>query len=156
MKIVSVFVFTAAMIGSWMLVHAKKPVAESVHAGIQMDLKRIIGEYVQKNRPESKNLRFHRFYTENVNANQVRAHFVYSFEDNSDSGSSAEMVLEGMAVLNKTGETPEVMTWSFDELKILGNSVNFTEPIQITAGSKDEEPATPPTSSEGKSEERHN
>ena len=97
MKIVSVLVLAIAMIGSWTLVNSKRPVAESVHAGIQSDLKNIIAEYVQQNLPESKNLRFQRFYTENVNENQVRAFFTYSFEDKAESGEVAEVTLEGTA-----------------------------------------------------------
>lgn len=134
MKIVSVLVFALAMVGSWVLVNSKKPVPESVHAGIQSDLKKIIAEYVQKNRPESKNLRFQRFWTETVNPGKVRAFFMYSFEDTTENGESAEVILEGTAILNKIQESPEMMTWSFDELKILGNTVNFAEPIQISAG----------------------
>lgn len=137
MKIVSVVVFAAAMLSSWFIVHSQRPVAESVHAGIQSDLKRIIAEYVQKTLPESKNLRFHRFYTENVNTARVRAFFKYSFEDTTNTGEAAEVILEGSAVLNKTGESADVATWSFDELKILGNTVNFSEPIQIISGSEE-------------------
>lgn len=155
MKIVSVLLFAVAMIGSWMAVNSRRPVAESVHAGIQDDLKKIIAEYVQKNLPNSKNLRFHRFYTENVNENRVRALFMYSFEDQSESGEMAEVILEGSAVLNKAQETPEVITWNFDELKISGNTVNFSEPIQITAerGAKTVESPSEPNPSK---QENHN
>ena len=109
MKIVSVVVFTLALIGSWALVHAKKPVAESVHAGIQSDLRNIITEYVQQNVPESQNIRFEKLWTEALSKDRVEAKFAEE---------SAEMVV-----------------WNLDELRILGNTVNFTEPIQITAGS---------------------
>lgn len=155
MKIVSVLVFAAAMLGSWIVVHGKKPVAESVHAGIQSDLRQIIADYIQKNRPDSKNLVFQRFWTETINPNKVRALFLYSFEDKTESGEMAEVTLEGSAILNKTEETPEVITWSFDELKVLGNSVNFTEPIQITAGENDSTTA-PETTLKKEKESHHN
>ncbi len=133
MKIVSVLIFGAALIGSWALVHAPKPVAQSVHVGIQNDLKNIIAEYVQKNLPESKNLRFEKFWTETVKPSQVKASFTYSF-DNPDGGENAQVEIEGSALLNKIDETPELVTWSFDQLVISDNKVTFTDPIQITAG----------------------
>lgn len=148
MKIVSVMVFLVALIGSWMLVHAKRPVAESVHIGIQNDLRNIITEYVQKNLPESKNLRFEKLWTETVKKDKVRAHFVYSFEDKTESGEPAVVEITGSAMLNKIEETPEMATWSFDQLQILDNHVNFTEPVKITAGAGELEKDTEPPKQE--------
>ncbi|NJL25780.1 MAG: hypothetical protein HC902_11795 [Calothrix sp. SM1_5_4] len=159
MKIVSVVFFAFALVGTWMIAHAKRPVTESVHIGIQNDLQRIIAEYVQKNLPESKNFRFQKFWTETVNKNKVKAYFVYSFEDKTEEGEPAEVEIEGSAMLNKIEETPETSTWSFDELQILDNKVNFTEPIHITAGSGELEnaPATnaPATSEPPKEDSKH-
>jgi len=132
MKIISLLIFSAALIGSWALVHSPRPVAESVHIGIQSDLKNIIAEYVQKNLPESKNLIFDKFWTETMNKNQVKAVFVYSFDNPSD-GETANVQIQGQALLNKVDETPETVTWSFDELTISDNKITFTDPIQITA-----------------------
>lgn len=132
MKIVSLLIFGAALIGSWAMVHAPRPVAESVHIGIQSDLKNIIAEYVQKNLPESKNLVFQKFWTETVNKDRVKASFSYSFDNDSD-GETANVEIQGTAILNKVDENPETVTWSFDELTISDNKVTFSEPIQITA-----------------------
>lgn len=149
MKIVSILVFGLALGGSWMLVHSKKPVAESVHVGIQNDLRRIITEYVQKNLPQSQNLRFEKMWTENVNKDKVRAHFVYTFEDRTQNNEPALVEINGSATLTKVDETSEMVTWSFSELQILDNKVNFSEPIQITAGAGELEgeptPKTEPT-----------
>lgn len=134
MKIVSVLVFAFALVGTWALVHNPRPVAQSIHVGIQADLKNIIAEYVQKNLPESKNLRFEKFYTETINKSKVRAVFTYSFEDKTEEGEPAAVQIEGEAILNKTEETPETVTWSFDQLTIQDNKVTFSDPIQITAG----------------------
>jgi len=137
MKIVSVLVFAFALVGTWAMVHNPRPVAQSVHIGIQNDLKNIIAEYVSKNVPESKNLRFEKFYTETLNKNQVKAVFVYSFEDKTENGEPAVVGIEGSAILNKIEETAETVTWSFDQLMIQDNKVTFEDPIQITAGTGD-------------------
>lgn len=133
MKIVSVVFFALALSGTWMLAHSKKPVAESVHVGIQNDLKRIISEYVQKNLPASKNLRFQKFWTETLNDKKVKAYFLYSFEDTTAEGEPAEVEIDGSAVLNKVDEKGNESIWSFDELQILDSKVAFSEPIQITS-----------------------
>ena len=133
MKVVSVLIFAAALVGSWVAVHAKKPVSESVHIGIQNDLRNIITEYVQKNLPDSKNLRFEKMWTETIKKDRVKANFVYTFEDNSQGSEPAVVEIHGSALLNKIEETPEMATWSFDQLQILDNKVQFSEPIQITA-----------------------
>jgi hypothetical protein len=135
MKIVSVIFFALALSGTWMAAHAKRQISQSVHVGIQNDLKRIITEYVQKNLPQSKNLRFEKFWTETVKKNQVKALFAYSFEDVSEDGEPATVEISGSATLNKVSEANDVSTWSFDELRILDNKVSFDEPLQITAGS---------------------
>ncbi len=149
MKIVSALIFLGALVGSWIAVHAKKPVSESVHIGIQNDLRNIITEYVQKNLPESRNLRFEKMWTETIKKDRVKAHFVYSFEDASQTGEPALVEIQGSALLNKIEETPEMATWSFDQLQILDNKVQFSEPIQITAQSGALE-GTPPATEEKK------
>jgi hypothetical protein len=150
MKIISLLIFSSALIGSWALVHAPRPVAESVHIGIQNDLRNIISEYVQKNLPDSKNLVFQKFWTETVTKNQVKAVFVYSF-DNKDGGETANVEIGGEAILNKVAETPEMVTWSFDQLTISDNKVTFTDPIQITAdtGALEGAPKAEPTKEHG-------
>lgn len=144
MKIVSVVFFALALSGTWMVAHSKKPVAESVHVGIQNDLKRIITEYVQKNLPASKNLRFQKFWTETLNDKKVKAYFLYSFEDTTEEGEPAEVEIDGSAVLNKIEEKGNESIWSFDELQILDSKVAFSEPIQITSRAGELESAPKP------------
>ncbi|HMN69231.1 MAG TPA: hypothetical protein PKC28_11880 [Bdellovibrionales bacterium] len=145
MKVVSVLIFAIALIGSWSLIHAKKKVSESVHVGIQSDLKNIITEYVGQNLPAAKNLRFEKMWTETLSKDKVRANFVYSFEDNAENGEPAIVEISGSAMLKKIEETPEMSTWNFDELRILDNKVNFTEAIHITAGAGELESQSPPS-----------
>jgi hypothetical protein len=149
MKIVSVVIFAAALMGSWVLVHAKGPVPEAMHVGIQNDLKKIIAEYVQKNLPNSKNLRFEKFWTESLKKYRVKASFVYSFEDETQQNGPAITEIKGTAILNKIDENAETVTWSLDELQIQDNRVDFQEPIHITGGAGElENPTNPPQKKE--------
>ena len=148
MKVVSVLIFAAALISTWYAVYAQKSVAESVHVGIQNDLKNIIAEYVQKNLPQAKNLRFEKMWTQTLKSNKVQANFVYSFEEDSENGEPAIVEINGAAILNKIEETPEMATWNLDELRILDNKVNFTEPIEIRGGAGELESTTQPVAPE--------
>ena len=148
MKVISVLIFAVALVATWSAAHSKRLVSESVHAGIQSDLRNIITEYVQKNVPASQNLRFEKMWTETLSKDKVRARFLYSFEDKDEKGEPVVIQINGTALLNKAGETAELVTWNLDELRIEDNTVNFTEPIQITAGAGELENGEKPTESD--------
>ena len=143
MKFISLIFFVAAMTGTWLASHAKSAVPESVHTGIQNDLKDIIGDLLRKNAPDSKNLKFERFYTSTDSPTRVTAYFSYAFDDRTADGELARTSIAGSATLNKTGETAAESTWSLDELKLLDSAVDFSEPLQITAAAAP--PAAAPT-----------
>jgi len=140
MKIVSVVLFAVALIASWRLVHVTPPVPEAMHVGIQNDLKNIIAEYVQKSLPNSKNLRFEKFWTEAVKKDKVKATFVYTFEDPSQDNGNTEIEITGTAMLDRGEETSDNVTWNLNQLNIQDSAVQFEEPIHITAD-KGETPA---------------
>lgn len=142
MKYLSLLLIVLSMFLSWKWTNNALPISEDVHAGIQQDLKRIISEYIQQNLPSSKNLRFDRFWTESVSKDKVKASFLYSFEDSSAETGDARVQVDGYAVLNrkdKSGEDEEYDIWSFDELFILNNQVEFKQPLEIRSAT-DKEP----------------
>lgn len=131
--------FLIAMNWTWSLVHDSRGISEAVHIGIQNDMKKIIGDYITENLPTSNNLEFHQFWTEKLKKDQVKVKFSYSFEDSSAAVGAARVNVEGYAVLNKVaaaGESYE--TWSFDELQILDNKVEFKDPLRVSPGELDD------------------
>jgi hypothetical protein len=132
MKIISLVVFVLALIGSWFLAHRDAPIPESVHQGIQNDLKRVISEYVQKNLPNSTNLVFRKFWTEALQKNRVKASFVYSFDDIGDKSGPINMEIEGYGILNKVSENADSSEWSLDEIHVLNNGLEYKEALKIT------------------------
>lgn len=141
MKFISLIVFLAALVGSWCLSRQTQPVAESVHVGIQGDLKNIIQNYIQDNVENASDIRFVRMWSETLNDSRVKAHFVYSFAD----ATNTRLEIDGHAILNKLSESDDEVKFSFDELFIQNQSITFDEPMSITAGGGeilDEESAT--------------
>ena len=132
MKYLSTILFLAAMYWTWGLVTHERPISEQIHISIQDDLKRLISEYIQQNLPNSQNLRFDRFWTESLDDNKVKATFTYSFEDSNEQVGAARVQIEGYAVLNRAKETSDSIEWSFDELVILNNHVDYQDPLKVS------------------------
>lgn len=132
MKYLSVLIFIGTMYWTWGLARNQGPLTQQVHVGIQEELKHLIADYIQQNVPNSKNLQFDRFYTETLTDNKVKASFTYSFEDQNESVGETRVQIEGFAVLNRSNETPDNIEWSFDELVILNNQVDYKDPIKVT------------------------
>ena len=138
MKYLSLLVFIVAMYWTWGLVQDTPPVRESVHIGIQEDLKRIITEYIEKNLPTAHDIRFDKFWTEALKKNQVKASFLYSFDESSEKEPAARISIEGYAILNRQkSDDPRYDVWSFDELFVLNNKVDFKEGLTIKAASEE-------------------
>ena len=67
-----------------------------------------------------------------MNSEQVKASFIYSFEDTGEKSGNTRVEVEGNAILNKGSKNDsEVETWNFDELYILNNKVEFQDPMTV-------------------------
>lgn len=134
MKYLSLFVLLLMMSTSWSFVNHRPEISEDVHVGIQDDLKRIITEYIQNNLPSAQNIRFEKMWTEKLKSSQVKASFIYSFEDASEDVGEARVLIDGYAIINRepAQQQDEIEYWSFDELYILNNHVQFKDGITIT------------------------
>lgn len=132
MKYLSLLVFLFALQWTWSFSHQTALISESVHLGIQEDLKAIIGDYIVENLPTAKNLKFNKFWSEKINKDRVKASFSYSFDDSSEESGSARIDIEGFAILNrKVVAEADSDDWTLDELNILNNRINFEDALQI-------------------------
>lgn len=133
MKYLSLLLIFLVMNLTWAWVQRPTSIAEIVHAGIQEDLKRVIANYIRENLPSSRNLEFERFWTEAITSHQVKATFSYSFKDDAVTGEPTAVTIEGYAILNKTiSESGHQEFWSFDELYILNNQIEFQDGLILT------------------------
>jgi Co/Zn/Cd efflux system component len=132
MKYLSLIVFLIALQWTWSFSHRPSNISESAHVGIQSDLKKIISDYITENLPTSRNLRFEKFWSEQLKKNKVKASFVYSFDDDDKESGSARVVIEGYAILNRDSKVDETFDyWNLDELYILNNKIDFKDPMLI-------------------------
>lgn len=132
MKFIGVIAFLLLMNWSWSLIHTEARTSEQVHVGIQNDMKRIITEYIQENLPNSSNIAFDKFWTEKVGEKKIKASFIYSFEDSNDDFGAAKVEVEGSAILSRApDESSDYETWSFDELIIQDNKIEFKDGMKV-------------------------
>ncbi|HAG91401.1 MAG TPA: hypothetical protein DCL41_05990 [Bdellovibrionales bacterium] len=130
MKFISLIFFIAAMSYTWSLSRIQMPVTQSVHMGIQEDLKNIIQNYIENNMEGTRGLRFERMWTETLSETQVKAQFIYSFLDDQNT----RIEIDGYATLNKISEDDDEVKFSFDQLVVQNQAITFDKPMKITAG----------------------
>lgn len=156
MKYLGMIVLVALLAWSWRLVNHESAISQIVHVSIQQDLKKIIADYIHENLPTAKDLRFDRFWTETVSKDRVKASFLYSFEDTAESTGPARVQIDGYAILNRDAveSNDQSESWSFDELYILNNQVEFKEPLTITPAAAGDETSAEPDQSPNKKEHK--
>ncbi len=133
MKYLSLLLFLVAMRVSWGFINTPPTVETSVHVGIQNDLRVFIEDYIKKNLPTAREIQFDNFWTETLKSKQIKAHFSYSFVDDTEDDGAARVGINGYAILNKTDkETAEEEFWSFDELYVLDNKIEFKNGVVIS------------------------
>ena len=122
---------------TWTVFNRPPVIAETVHMDIQKSLSDYISEYIQSQRPSARNVVFRQIWTESIGKNKVKASFSYSFEDSDVETGDVDVALEGYAILNRANTDKSGNSWSFDELYILNDSVEFKTPMLIEGDLKD-------------------
>jgi len=135
---------------SWSISKTPNLIPEDTHMGIQEDLKRVITDYIKENLPDVTEITFHKFWTETLRENKVKATFSYTFEEAGQDKPAASIGIAGYAILNRSREQNSAYDiWSLDELNVENNHIVFKDGSSISAhdGAASEAPAnaeTPP------------
>lgn len=144
MKYISVLIFLLAMHWTWGLAYHERPISERVHIDIQTDIKKILTEYIDQNVPNSKDLRFEKFWTEPLNDNQIKVSFIYSFDDSAEQTGEARVKIDGHVTLTRRPE-PGSTEWTYEEWIIENNQVDFKDALQISPNQTQKQPASDET-----------
>ena len=143
-KIISLLVFTAALIWTWNLVNSSAAIGFETHSGIQQKLATLIQETIQKKKPDAHDFQMVRMWTESMSDNKIRAIFAYKFlEGKTD---PTEQSLEGEAILHReVSEDSKVDKWTLQSVKTLRDSVIFAEGSQVNPATPDSDNSAAPT-----------
>ncbi|MDE0118928.1 MAG: hypothetical protein OXM55_02835 [Bdellovibrionales bacterium] len=129
-RILAGALFCAFLISTWFVFHQKPKYPEELHISLQDQLKNIIQETLVKQKPQAKNLKFQKMWTQSTKKrDQISAHFKYSFDDETD----VNISIEGQALMNRKslGASEKYDLWSVDHIQINNTKMEFSEPITL-------------------------
>lgn len=152
-KIASFIIFTIALIWTWDIIHSSSAIGFETHSGIQEKLAVLIKQTVMTKKPEAKDFKITRLWTEAVNDNKVRAVFAYEFSEPSEGKEMTAQSVEGEAILfREPQDETNLDKWTLQSVKTTSDSVIFSEGLVVTPGADDDIPGAVPASSGGPSE----
>lgn len=134
-KILSLFVFTAALVWSWNVIHTSAAVGFETHSAIQQKFAELIQNTIKSKKPEASNVEIIKLWTENMGDRKVKALFSYKFSmpATENNKGAFDTIIDGEAVLYRDlSEDPTVDKWTLQSLKTTGDSVNYIDGSLIT------------------------
>lgn len=145
MKYISLVLFVVALGWTWHLVHSESPVSFETHSGIQEKLAQLITDTIKAKRTGASDIVVQKIWTEVINKEKVKAFFVYSFKDSSESGVvSSEIRGEGLLEhqgLDEAGND----RWVLSKVQTSSDAIQFEDAMIITGFSQDEPAAAEAT-----------
>jgi len=162
MKYVSLVLFTIALIWTWTLVHSTSDISFETHSGIQEKLAVLITDTVKAKKPTASEIVIEKIWTEVISNEKVKAFFIYSFKDNTETGLVTSEI-RGEGILERKGETEDGSDhWVLTNVHASSDAIQFDDATIVTGSAnstEDETPAqTPPvteTSEAPKTDETH-
>ncbi len=144
-KLWSILFFAVALIVSWNMMNSSPAIGSETHSGIQMEMAKLIMQTLAAKKPDAKNLRVTRLWTEALDENKVRAVFAYSFQEGtSTAGENVEQTIEGEAILHREPSDDQRQDrWVLQQVHTTNNQMNFSEGTVVTPTESPE--ATAPT-----------
>jgi hypothetical protein len=136
MRYLSLLFFVALMGLTWSYIESTAAVPESTHIDIQDDIKLMISDTLVKSLPQVRDVRFDRFWTQNLGPNKVKATFLFSFENGAETEDPARYGIEGHAVLNFDAQNG---VWNVEGPHFVNNAITFKDGIIIRPGADDGE-----------------
>ena len=126
MRYLSLILLVILLLWSWTAVHQPSPISEWVHWGLQKELKKIIVNQIAIRFPHAKNIKFEKFWTENLKTNQVKASFRYSYEYDSMDASH----IQGYAILQRELRESD-LSWAVIKVHIFNDHIIFKDGITL-------------------------
>ncbi len=132
-KIISLIVFTTTLVWTWNIIHSSQAIGFETHSGIQEKLAEMIKQTVLTKKPNAKNFRIARLWTESLSDTKVRAVFAYEFSEVVEGNENTEQTVEGEAVLfREPKDETNIDKWVLQSVRTTNDTVTFTEGMIVT------------------------
>ena len=130
----ALFVFVAAMVWSWKVIHSDAPVSFETHSGIQERLIDLIQSTIKATKPTAADIKIHQVWTEVISANKLKAHFKYSFHEQGDSGPlTTQIAGEGILERQNPEDSSNEDRWTLSKVHTSSDSIVFEDGLIVTA-----------------------
>lgn len=144
MKYISLLVFTAALAWSWNVIHGDVAISFETHAAIQEKLATVIADSVKARKPNASDILIEKIWTEVISEKKVKAFFIYSFKDSTESGVVSSQI-KGQGFLERQStDDPTVDKWVLTQVRTSSDAIEFVDSTIIT-GSPEGSPDIPDT-----------
>ncbi len=147
-KYVSLVIFAVALAWTWNVVHNTSSISFETHSGIQERLAEFIVGTIKAKRPTASEILIQKVWTEAIAANKVKAFFVYSFKDNSESGPVSSQI-RGEGILERQPEDGTGSDrWTLTKIQTNSDAIEFADATIVTGsanGTPDSTSEAPPT-----------
>jgi hypothetical protein len=145
-KIVSLIIFTAALAWTWNIIHSTQAIGFETHSGIQEKLAEMIKQTVLSKKPNAKNFRIARLWTESLSENKVRAVFAYEFSEAAEGTENTVQTVEGEAILSREArDESNLDKWILQSVRTTNDTVTFSEGLVVTPEADSAAPEATPT-----------
>jgi hypothetical protein len=135
MKLFGFVFFLSLSIWTWNVIHAVPDISFETHASIQEKLSEMILESLRVKKPEASDLQIQKMWTETLAPGRMKAHFSYSFKEDSAQTGSTWSSVDGNGILELGERSPETgdEKWILSRVQIQGDSVKFEDSLVIEA-----------------------
>lgn len=148
MKYLGFIFFLITTAWTWHVVHRTPEVSFETHASIQEKLSELLLENIKAKKPTASDVQVTKMWTETLQNGKVKAHFAYSFKENSEETGSLWNSIQGEGVLEKQvsptkgdGDTQSSTEnpletsnrWILSQVKVTEDNVKFDDGLVITA-----------------------
>ncbi|MCO5112927.1 MAG: hypothetical protein M9899_02005 [Bdellovibrionaceae bacterium] len=110
-----------------------KETMDKIQENLQDQIYQII---LKRSSGGATDIKFEKFWTEQISTNTVKAHFVVSYSE-SMAGDTSKVVREGSMILTKLDDTPEEQVWIADAVNVNGEQISFEKGLKFKAGEDD-------------------
>ena len=134
-KIISLIVFTAALVWTWNLIHSTAAVGLETHSSIQQKFAELIENSIKSKKPTANSIKIVKLWTENAGERKVKAVFSFKFTEppSEKNKESSERLVQGEAFLYRDlSEDPTVDKWTLQSYKFFGDNLEFLEGSDVT------------------------
>lgn len=143
MKYLALIVFAVALAWTWNIVHKDPQVSFETHSGIQEKLAILITDTISAKKPTATDIVVENVWTEFLGEKKVKAHFLYSFKEPSESGLITSQIRGETTLERQPDDGSGLDRWQLGRVHTTSDAIAFDDGLLVTPGA--EETSSPPS-----------